>query len=200
MEMDMSFHDEMETVLNSPANYVLDSKYEIEDVLTMIQQVEDKVKFYKELKQFRAKKIDDEISNLESRANHLRRIVLNTMESTEPKKKTMHFPGVGKVTRRTGKSSWKIKNEQLMLDFLEEQGVKGQVVETKEVISKKEANKVFDCFKDQELDIPGVEYVEPSENISISFEDESKTPQKKSTQKAKSPKADMSEAIDELEV
>lgn len=195
----MSVYEEMESVLNGPADYVLDSKYEIENVLLMIQQVEDKVKFYKELKQYRAKKLDDEIKDLEGRADRLRRVVLNTMTSTEPGKKTMHFPGVGKVTRRAGKQSWKVKDEQLMLDFLEQQGVKNMVVETKEVVSKKEANKVFDNFKDQKIDIPGVECKEAAESISIAFEDEVDSP--KAKPKAKSaPQPDLAEAIDELAV
>lgn len=192
----MSAYDEIEAVLNGPADYVLDSKYEIENVLLMVQQVEDKIKFFKELKQYRAKKIDADIQDLEERADRFRRVILNTMASTEPDKKTMHFPGIGKVTRRAGKSSWKVTDEQLMLDFLEKQGVKNMVVETKEVVSKKEANKVFDNFKDQNVTVPGVAYSEAAESISISFEDEVDAPKgKKATLKP-----DLAEAIDELAV
>jgi hypothetical protein len=191
----MSVYEEMESLLNGSPDYVLDSKYEIENVLLMIQEAEDKIKFFKELKQYRAKKIDEEINNLGERADRFRRVVLNTMTITEPSKKTLHFPGVGKVTRRAGKSSWKVNNEHLMLDFLNEQGVKNQVVETIEVVSKKEANKVFDCFKDQNMQIPGVEHVEASESISISFDDAPVTKTRKQVHQK-----ELVEAIDELEI
>jgi phage host-nuclease inhibitor protein Gam len=156
----------------SAPDFVLDSKYEIENVLIMIQQVEDKIKFFKELKQHRAKQLDQEIGDLEDKSNRLRQVVLRTMISTDAKKKTMHFPGVGKVTRRAGKTSWKIKDEKAVMEFLEEQGVKNQVVETKEVIVKKEVNKVFDCLHEHSIDIPGVQHHEAAEGISISYEDE----------------------------
>jgi ribosome biogenesis protein Nip4 len=156
-------------------DYVLDSKYEIENVLILIQEVESKTKFFKELKQYRTKQIDEEIKELGERADRLRQVVLRTMISTDAKKKTMHFPGVGKVTRRAGKRTWKIKDEKAVLVFLEEQGVKNQVTETKEVIVKKEVNKIFECLHDQKIDIPGVESKDAAEGISISYEDETES-------------------------
>lgn len=166
------FHEKLEAILSGPDDFVLDSKYEIEDALLVVKSAEESVEFYKELKKYRVKRIDEQIGLMESKAEKLRKVILNTMVATEPSKKTLNFPGVGKVTRRAGKPSWEIKNEKEMLDFLEEQGVKNQVVETKEVISKKEANKLFDCFVDQNIKVPGVVYVEPNEGVSISFDEE----------------------------
>ncbi len=163
---------DIDSMLTSSADFVLDSKYEIENVLIEIQQIEDKAKFFKELKQYRAKKVEQDIKELEDRADRLRQAILRTMISTDPSKKTMHFPGVGKVTRRTGKKTWKIKDEDKMLAFLEQEGIKNQVVETKEVVSKKEANKVFECYNDQGTVVPGVERKDAAEGISISYEDE----------------------------
>lgn len=197
----MSAYEEMESLLSGSDDYTLDSKYEIENVLLMIQQTEDKVKFFKELKQYRAKKLDEEIKSLEDRSERLRRVVLNTMVSTDPDKKTMHFPGIGKVTRRTGKTSWKIKDENELLAFLEDQGVKNQVVETKEVISKKDANKVFECFHDQDITVPGVDRKEAAESISIAYEDADAELAPKAKKAAKAPSAtDTLDSIDELEV
>jgi len=166
----MSMQD-IESMMSS-SDFVLDSKYEIENVLVLIQEIEAKAKFFKGLKQYRAKQLDQDVAELEGRAARMREVVLRTMVSTDPKKKTMHFPGTGKVTRRAGKSSWTIKDEKAVLKFLDEQGVKGQVIETKESINKKEASKVFDCFHETQVEIPGVEKKNAAEGISISYEEE----------------------------
>jgi hypothetical protein len=118
------------------------------------------------------------------------------MIATDPKKKTMHFPGIGKVTRRDGKVSWKILDENLLIDFLTSQGVKNQVVETQETIIKKEVNKLFDCWDDQKVKVPGVEKKDAKESISITFDDNDAPPP--ATQKAMPQKTEP--AISEMDL
>jgi len=164
--------DDIESMMGS-SDFVLDSQYEIENVIISIQEIEGKVKFFKGLKQHRARRIDSDIKELEERAARMRQVVLRTMVATDPKKKTMHFPGTAKVTRRAGKTAWKIKDEKKVLEFMELQGLKKEVVETKEVIVKKEANKIFERFYGQSIDVPGTERENAADGISISYEDSS---------------------------
>ena len=154
------------------ADYCLNSVYEIEDLLVIIRQLEDKMRFYADLKKFRTKAIDEEVSKLEQKTENLRRVVLNTMTRLEPKKRSLDFPSVGKVVRRAGKVNWRVENEQSLLGFLEKQGVKSQVVVVKEQIDKKALNKVLDCMDEQQIQPTGVKKIDAGEVLGITFADD----------------------------
>ena len=163
---------DFETMFSSgiPSDYCLNSVFEIEELLEMVRQIEDKMGFYAELKKYRAKVIDDEIQKLEERSQNIRSVILNTMKHAD--KRSLNFPSIGKVVRRAGKTTWQIEDEGELVEFLDKQGVKAQVVHTKEVVDKKSLTKVLDNMADQGIAPRGVAKNDAQEGVSITFEKE----------------------------
>ncbi len=155
-----------------PDDYLLSSIYEIENILLMIEENGKKVDHLKGLKKHRAKYIDDDISKFQGRNTRLREVIYNTMSRLSPKEKTIPFPGIGKVSRRKVKDTWTISDEEKMLKFFEDEGVKDQAV--REVVDAREAKKLLDSFEDLNTTVPGVEKKLGGESISITFEKEEK--------------------------
>ena len=155
---------------DAPGDMVLTSVFEIENILSMLREIEDKVKFYKDLKKFRAQSIDVEIDHLSDKSQRLRKAVLATMKSLEPKKKTLTFPSVGKVSRRKGKDKWNVSDEQAMLAFFDSEGVKDQVIRTVEKVDGKEVGKVLENFADQDMAVPGATKKPAEEILSITYD------------------------------
>ena len=149
---------------------VLDSIFEIEEALLVLKRMADKIDYFKDLKKHRAKSIDAEIHTIETRGENIRQIILATMKTLEPNEKTFQFPDIGKVTRRNTKKSWKIEDEKALLEFFEEQGVKEQATYTKEVMDKKEAQRLVEEYAEQGIVVPGVVEMPESESVSISYE------------------------------
>ncbi len=154
-----------------PQDYVLDSVYEVENVLLMLKGIKEKVEYFKGLKKYRTKSIDDKIGDLTDRSSRLRGVVLHTMKQLEPKKNTITFPSIGSVTRKKAKSAWNIDDEESLVAFLDKQGYKDTVVKTKQVIDARKLNSVLDDFADARVSVPGVSPKPTSESISIRFEE-----------------------------
>jgi len=148
----------------------LTSMYEIEDVLLLIDQVNHKVDYYKEMKKHRTAACDEKISGLNAKAEALRSIVLNTMQKVAPKEKTLDFPDVGKVTRRKPTESIVIDQEDLVLDFLERKGLKDEVVKIVETVDKRKLKSVVQKCDQTGEKVPGVSKIVGKESISITFE------------------------------
>ena len=148
----------------------LTSMYEIEDVLVLIDQVNHKIDYYKEMKKYRTAACDDKISGLNNKAEALRSIVLNTMQKIAPKDKTLDFPDIGKVTRRKPKESIVIDNESLVLDFLEQKGLKGEIVKTVESVDRRKLKTIVQQCDQTGEKVPGISKVTGKESISITFE------------------------------
>lgn len=153
-----------------PSNAILDSVYEVDDVLKALQTLDGKIDHLKGLKAYRVETINAEIAKLESRYESLRGIVLHTLKELEPNQKTFHFPDVGKVTRKVVSGTWVVEDELAAMDSLEKLGMKSRVVETKEAINKKELKKVVAELSEQNKTVAGTVYKEPGETISITFE------------------------------
>jgi hypothetical protein len=152
------------------AEDVLDNVFDIEDILGYIRSIDSEIDFLKRLKESRAKKIDAEISSHASEIDKLKSIIKNTMLAHEPDKKTIPFPGVGKVTRRKVPGKWVIEDEETFLSEMAKRGLKERVVRIKESIAKKEADEVLDNLQQKSERINGTAWVEPSESLSVSFE------------------------------
>ncbi len=150
-------------------DYVLSSAYEIENAMLVLDHLDSKVSWFKELKKARNKDLDSEVKYIEDRQKRLRSIILRTMKELEPDRKTLQFPSVGKVSRRQSKDSWSIDDEKLFLDFVETRGLKDQVLQIKESINLREAKKIIADLSQTET-VPGVSKKEGTESISISFE------------------------------
>ncbi len=158
----------------------LSSVFEIEELLYSIKDAEDSIKYLQDLKKHRDKIVNNQISTLKSKMETWRQVILKTMELHEPDKNTLPFPGVGKVTRRKVPGSWSVDNEESMLDFFEQSGVKDEVVEKKEVINRKNLKATLDFFDKQNKKVPGVSKSEDRVGLSISHEDDDETPKVKS--------------------
>jgi len=121
---------------------VLSDKYEIEQVLSAMQQMERKVEFLKELKRRRVALIDEQIAAEQSNIEKLEESVKNCMATN--KAKSLDFPGVGKVALRNTKGTWTINDENGLKTHLEALGKFDEVVEESWRFKKKDLNKLLD--------------------------------------------------------
>lgn len=153
----------------------LSSMYEIENVLLLLDEINKKKEYYKELKRVRTRSIDDKISTLDSRSEVLRQVVLNTMKEAAPNEKTLDFPSIGKVTRRKPKASWSVDNEEVLLSFLDNEGQKEEVIKTVVSIDKRKLKLVLDTYSKTGTQIPGVSSVSTPEALTITFDKNKKT-------------------------
>lgn len=154
------------------AEDALPSVFDIEDVLVYLRDVESRVDFLKELKRQRTHKIDESINKYEGQVDKFKTIILNTMRTHEPAKKTIPFPGVGKVGRRKSPAKWVIEDEQKFIEWLSEEDKKS-AVKIKESVIKKEADKVLERAKAASKPMPeSVQYLEGGESLSVSFEEQ----------------------------
>lgn len=151
---------------------LLESVFDIEEMLSNIKKTEDEIKHLKELKSYRNARIDATMSSLEEDVSKAKMIILDTMVKLEPKKKTLPFPGVGKVSRKDKALNWIVEDDESLLADLEKQGLKDKVIEKKEVIVKKQLNSLLDDFEKNKKELPqGVKRSEAGQTLSISFED-----------------------------
>lgn len=197
----MLFHDLLRDIDNGlPTGAVLDSIYEVENVLVALAEMEKKIEYYKGLRDWRVQSINAEIAKIEGRNAQLRELVLTTLKQLEPNQKTFHFPDVGKVTRKQLSGTWEIEDEQAALAALDKLGMKGRVIEVKESLNKRELKKVVAELSGQNTNVAGTAYKDGSESLSITFD--SKTP--KPTKKADAVPSDQTtktmDALDALEV
>lgn len=121
---------------------VLTDKYEIEQVLIAMQQMERKVEFLKELKRRRVALIDEQISAEQSNIGKLEESVKSCMALN--KSKSLDFPGVGKAALRNTKGTWTINDEEGLKAHLESLGKFDEVAEESWRFKKKDLNKLLD--------------------------------------------------------
>jgi len=151
-------------------DHVLSSAYEIEDVLLLINQINDKIEYYKNLREYRVKSIDTEITSLSQKTEILRKVILNTMCKIAPDEKTLNFPSIGKVSRRKGLVNYKVINEDEVLDFLDQKGCKDDVVKTETKIDKRKLKTLVKQFQKSGETVPGVDEEVGNESLSIAFD------------------------------
>lgn len=144
--------------------------YDIEDGLTGLTVLEKRLDWLKRLKESRVKTITEEIKVYEAKIDWTRDLILKTMQKHAPDDKTVSFPGVGKVTRRHVKGSWNIDDETIFLAYLEKEGLKEQVIETKEVLDKKKAKELLTSMARTGTDVPGVSKKDDADSLSISID------------------------------
>ena len=138
-EVGMSFN-KLNGILNGTEE--LSDKYEIEGVLTALQQKAKKIEFLKELKKRRNAIIDEQITSEETTIEVLENAIKSCMAKT--KDKSLDFPGVGKVGVRSVKGTWTILDEVSLRDHLRTLGKDSEVVEESWKFKKKDLNKVLD--------------------------------------------------------
>lgn len=152
------------------SDYTLNSVYEVENVLLILQNIAEKIDWLKKLKKYRTQSIDERILSLDERTDALRNVILQTMKRLDPNQKTLVFPSIGTVTRKKTPSKWKVDSEEEVLKFLDESGHKSDVIKVKESIDLNSLKKVLDSFSSAKVEVPGVTLVDGSESISIKYD------------------------------
>ena len=127
----------------------LESEFDLDDLLAAIDSINDKVKFLEQLKKQRSKSIQSEIDKLQCQGEKLRDVVLLTMNNVG--KKSLNFPGVGRVSIKEGRKSWIISNEDELIkklyDELGEDDFNRLVQERQVIMSKKDINPILDNWE-----------------------------------------------------
>lgn len=152
-----------------PTAFVLNSVFEIENVLLLLHKIDKKIDYYKELKKSRIKSIDEELSELTYRKDRLKEVVLSTMRQQEPKEKTLKFPDIGQVTRRTIKSSYSITDEERFTEYADQAGILDQVTKATVSLDRREATKLVKNTENPEQ-IPGVSLSPAKDSLTIKYE------------------------------
>lgn len=151
-----------------PDGHTLTSTFEIENILLLIEEIDKKLEYYKELKKHRVKSIDAKISSFNQKEAVLREVILNTMKSLN--EKSLDFPDIGKVSRRKAKSTIVLEDQDVIVAYLDQKGLKEGVVKTVESIDKRKLNSLVSDLEKQGEDVPGISKVLGSESLSIAFE------------------------------
>lgn len=153
-----------------PDDYILDSIYDIEEVLEYLATLNGKIDHLKKLKQHRIEAIDSKLGNFNNRVARLRKLILDTMIKMSPDQKTIDFTPIGKITRRKSKKTWEVLDEESLLAFLENKGVKEEVIVTKETVNKKKLTDILDKLAKTSDLIPGAVLNAGEESVSITYE------------------------------
>jgi len=126
----------------------LESEEEIEDLILAIGGFERDVEFYKRLKKRRVEQIDLEIRKAQFSQERFREIIKLTLKKTG--RKSLKFPGVGKVSTRKNKGTWTIDDENGLLDYLKDNLSEedyNHLVKTDIKLVKSNVNKVLDVLE-----------------------------------------------------
>jgi hypothetical protein len=175
----MSYEDEapgmsylkVEGIINGTEQ--LQDKYEIENVLLVLQNMTKKIEFLKELKKRRVAAIDEQIQKEESDAEKLEEAIKTCMQRN--KDKTLDFPGVGKVQVRSSKGTWTIVDDEGLRDHLQALGKFDEVSETSWKFKKKDLNKLLDQLLENNNTSPFVQKEQDKTSLSVSFPKEEAT-------------------------
>ena len=126
----------------------LESEFEIEDLIKMINSFDTNLDFYEGLKKNRAATIDYEMQKIENKKEFLKKVVLATLEKFN--KKSLSFPGIGKVTAKDLDGKWIINDEEELIKTLRQelpQADFDKIVQKKNVVVKKEINTILDGWE-----------------------------------------------------
>lgn len=181
-----------------PADFKLNSVYEIENILMLVSESEKTVEHYKNLKKSRIQSIDNRIAEYTDKIDSFRQLILNTLNIFG--EKSLDFPGIGRVSKRKPTAGkWEVIDDAKVMEFVKNHKIE-HVIETKEVIIKKELNKVLDEYKKQNITVPGTHLEEGQESISITFEKEEEPKSTKSKVETVRPQEVKKACLSELEV
>jgi len=148
----------------------LSAMYEIENVLLLVKELDKKTEYYKELKKYRVQALDDKIHDISAKKDALRQITLNTMRVMAPKEKTLDFPSIGKVTRRSGSDALVVEDEEALLQYLDEQNRKSEVIKTTVVIDRRKLKSVISEYRKAGQPLPGTVLEKGKDTLSVTFD------------------------------
>ncbi len=174
--------------------HALDSVFEIEELLSDLKSVNEKIQFYKDLKKFRADCVSEKIEECSVTAEKLRKIIHNTLSKHD--EKTLDFPGIGKVSRRVAKGKWHVNDTNAAADYFENKGLRDSFITTKESINLRNLSKIVESHRSQGETIPGTVLGQDKESLSVTFEVERAIPKTH----VHEDKQDASEELNKLEL
>ena len=118
----------------------LDDLQLTEDLALSVQQMMDKIEFYKDHKKKKNDLINSEISKIEGRITFLKRVMFETLQ--KHKEKNCNFPGSCRVSARAGKPKWVIADEEAFLEIAEKEKELDNIAE--KIVSYKIDKKAVD--------------------------------------------------------
>jgi len=144
---------------------------DVENIIRAVGRVRDELEWLKKLKASRIKPIDDKVKKLKERDESLKLFILEAMDQFFPKKNSVDFPGVGKITKRKNKGKWTVEDEEKFIELIEKMKLEEDVIKTtKSVIAKSIPGVLAEIFKTKKEDeVDFVKFVEPENSHSVSF-------------------------------
>jgi hypothetical protein len=142
---------------------------DIEKFIASVGKARDEIEFLKKLKKRRAEPIDEKVAILEQKVEKLKSFILYLMPQHFPKKNSVDFPGIGKISKRKTKGKWVVTDNEVFIKVLEEHKLDEEVVKIKKDIDKRKiANAVARILVTiKEEDLKGVEFEEPEGDSSL---------------------------------
>jgi hypothetical protein len=138
------------TMLTSEDVTHLEEECDIEELILSISGIDKTLEWYKELKKKRIEKIAVEVDKLSKRKERLQEVIKATLNKNN--KKSLNFPGVGKVSTRNvkGKWEWEDEDNDTLIAYLQKE-LEGEeldkIVVTKPTIAKAPLKKVLDLWE-----------------------------------------------------
>jgi len=142
---------------------------DIEKIIASIRRAREEIEFLKELKKRRVEPINVKITKLEDNEEKLRDFILEMMPTLFPKKNSVDFPGVGKISKRKTKGKWVVTDEESFLKVLKEYEMYDEVVKLKATVDKKKVPNVVSRILTEASEdaLEGVEFQEPEKENSL---------------------------------
>jgi len=160
-------------ILTSKDVTPLDSECDIEELILSISGIDKTVEWYKELKKKRIEKITAEIDKLSSRKERLKEVIVATLD--ENNKKSLNFPGVGKVSVRNvkGKWDWDEEDNDSLISYIQKE-LEGdeldKIVVTKTTIVRTPLKKVLDLWEKNGSLPSSVSRVDDKQSLSVTVD------------------------------
>jgi len=149
----------------------LESEFDIEEVLSAVKSMRDKIEFYEALKKERSGAIQQEINKVTEKMNFLEKVILDTMDKVD--KKSINYPGIAKVTKTTRKGKWVVNDSDEIVDHLKSTDIAAynKVVSKKDVVSKRDLDSVLEMWEKTNQVPDCVEKTDPTTSLKVKFED-----------------------------
>lgn len=166
-------YDEFEAVSSERVREVLQGgdfqdTSELEDALIEIRNTQDEIEHIKALKKRRTTVYDQQVKSLEERESTLREAVGRCLISN--KKKSLKYPGVGSVSRKTIKGKWDIEDETKLVEHCEDLGIGDDAYERIIKVNKTKMNKVLNDLE-KNNNIPDcVKKADDKESLAVTVE------------------------------
>jgi hypothetical protein len=167
----MSFGKIMQSIAQDNIE-ALDSEFEIEEVIQLINKVDKDIEWMKGYKKYHADKVSSRLDSLSGRKEKLKSIIELTLSNAD--KKSLSFPGTGKVSIKENKGTWNILDEKKLLDVLSkelDEETYGNIVQEQPAkIAKKDLNKILNTWEKVDKIPDSVRREKTTNSVAVTFE------------------------------